>query len=242
MHRLLQQFSDRLHAAVTESELKDSVTSVARELNFANFAYLSLARDAMGRPQVITTYPGGWAARYLGQAYQKIDPVVHQALERTGPFSWGTPETLGPLAKPQLQFFDEASEFGIRCGFTVPFHDSAGRLSAMTYASESRPEIFKRDLRRSRDALHLMAMYFHIHVREKLGKSASETAAGLSPRECQCLRWSARGKTQWEIARILGISRRTVAFHLDNARAKLDSVTVTQAVAKAVREGLILPE
>jgi len=37
-------------------------------------------------------------------------------------------------------------------------------------------------------------------------------------------------------------TRRTVAFHLDNTRAKLDAVTIAQAVAKAVREGLIPSE
>ena len=56
--------------------------------------------------------------------------------------------------------------------------------------------------------------------------------AALSPRQFECLEWAARGKSAWEIGRILGISRRTVAFHLDNARAKLGVRTVYQAVAR----------
>jgi LuxR family transcriptional activator of conjugal transfer of Ti plasmids len=39
---------------------------------------------------------------------------------------------------------------------------------------------------------------------------------------------------------ILGITTRTVVFHLENARSKLSASTVTQAVAEAAQRGLIL--
>jgi DNA-binding response OmpR family regulator len=63
----------------------------------------------------------------------------------------------------------------------------------------------------------------------------------LSEREIEALTWSARGKTSDEIATILGLSKRTVDFHMDNARAKLGVATRTQAVVKAVTGGLIEP-
>jgi DNA-binding response OmpR family regulator len=61
----------------------------------------------------------------------------------------------------------------------------------------------------------------------------------LSERESETLTWSARGKTSDEIARILGLTRRTVDFHLDNARGKLGVATRIEAVATAVAAGLI---
>ncbi|MDR3417007.1 MAG: response regulator transcription factor [Nevskia sp.] len=63
----------------------------------------------------------------------------------------------------------------------------------------------------------------------------------LSEREVQALTWSARGKTSDEIALILGLSKRTVDFHVDNARAKLGVATRIQAVVKAVTGRLIEP-
>jgi LuxR family quorum-sensing system transcriptional regulator CciR len=39
----------------------------------------------------------------------------------------------------------------------------------------------------------------------------------LSPRELDCLRLVAVGKTDWEIARILGVSEATVGEHLRHA-------------------------
>jgi LuxR family transcriptional regulator, quorum-sensing system regulator SinR len=43
----------------------------------------------------------------------------------------------------------------------------------------------------------------------------------------------------WEASVILGISERTVRFHLNAAREKLDCATTTQAVAKAITQHLI---
>jgi DNA-binding NarL/FixJ family response regulator len=65
--------------------------------------------------------------------------------------------------------------------------------------------------------------------------------AGLSEREAEILTWAARGKTSDEISGILSLTRRTVDFHLNNARGKLGVATRTQAVAKAMAERLIRP-
>ncbi len=67
-----------------------------------------------------------------------------------------------------------------------------------------------------------------------------EMARGhLSPREMTVLLWMKEGKTNWEIARILGLSERTVRFHVGGIFEKLDVTSRTQAVARALGSGLI---
>ncbi|MGP0091405.1 MAG: response regulator transcription factor [Xanthobacteraceae bacterium] len=63
----------------------------------------------------------------------------------------------------------------------------------------------------------------------------------LNEREIETLTWVARGKTSAQIADMLGLAKRTIDFHIDNARAKLGAATRTQAVAKATTERLIRP-
>jgi DNA-binding NarL/FixJ family response regulator len=63
----------------------------------------------------------------------------------------------------------------------------------------------------------------------------------LNDREIETLTWVARGKTSAEIARKLGLVKRTVDFHIDNARIKLAAATRTEAVIKAVTTSLIEP-
>lgn len=64
---------------------------------------------------------------------------------------------------------------------------------------------------------------------------------GLREREVETLTWAARGKTFGEIGEILGLSKRTVEFHLENARRKLGVPTRTQALIKAATGNLIQP-
>lgn len=63
----------------------------------------------------------------------------------------------------------------------------------------------------------------------------------LSDREAEVLTWAARGKTSAEIAQIMNLSKRTVDFHIDNAREKLGVSTRIQAVIKAASGHLIEP-
>jgi DNA-binding response OmpR family regulator len=63
----------------------------------------------------------------------------------------------------------------------------------------------------------------------------------LNEREVEVLTWVARGKTSAEIAQILDLTKRTVDFHTDNARAKLGAATRTEAAIKAASGKLIEP-
>jgi DNA-binding response OmpR family regulator len=63
----------------------------------------------------------------------------------------------------------------------------------------------------------------------------------LNDREAEILTWAARGKTSAQIAPMLGIAKRTIDFHLDNARVKLGARTRTEAVVKAAIGRFIKP-
>src|SRR5208282_5943842 len=65
--------------------------------------------------------------------------------------------------------------------------------------------------------------------------------AALNEREVEVLTWAARGKTSAEIAKILDLTKRTIDFHIDNARGKLGAATRTEAVLKAATGRLIEP-
>jgi DNA-binding response OmpR family regulator len=66
-------------------------------------------------------------------------------------------------------------------------------------------------------------------------------SVALNDREVEVLTWVARGKTSSEIALILDLTKRTIDFHIDNARAKLGAATRTEAVLKAATGRLIEP-
>ncbi|MFK7992834.1 MAG: substrate-binding domain-containing protein [Granulosicoccus sp.] len=77
--------------------------------------------------------------------------------------------------------------------------------------------------------------------RESVAPPAGHNVApiALTQREVECLTWTARGKTSWEISVILGFSESTATFHLRNAGVKLKASNRANAVAKAMHLGLI---
>jgi DNA-binding CsgD family transcriptional regulator len=198
-------------------------------LDLHSFAYLAIPPAPDTAPELISTYSTFWTSHYLGQNYERIDPVIRRAASATEPFAWGHDVKTKILTPRQTEFFDEARQFGIAHGFTVPIHGSDGRFAAVTFATDQRRPRFRKSVEQNATALQLMAMYFHAHVQRS--QSLGTVPCTLSCREHECLAWASKGKSAWEIGKILGISRRTAAFHLDNAKAKLGVHSITEAVA-----------
>lgn len=73
------------------------------------------------------------------------------------------------------------------------------------------------------------------------GRKADNAELKLTDRELEALTWVARGKSSADIAVILGISERTVNFHMDNAMRKAGVSTRVQAAVKCAMLGLIKP-
>jgi DNA-binding NarL/FixJ family response regulator len=75
-------------------------------------------------------------------------------------------------------------------------------------------------------------------VEELTGTAASETAAGLTPREVEVLRLVATGKTNRAIAAELFLSEKTVARHVSNIFTKLGVSSRAAATAYAYQHDL----
>ena len=77
----------------------------------------------------------------------------------------------------------------------------------------------------------------HLHVAlMRTAFAPSDSRSLLSAREREVLQWMIEGKTNWEASRILGITERTVKFHVQNILAKLQSSTRGQAIAHALEQ------
>lgn len=70
----------------------------------------------------------------------------------------------------------------------------------------------------------------------------SPRAASLSRREREVARWIARGKTNWEIGQILGISEKTAKTHVQNILSKLGATSRAQVAALISGEASLVCE
>lgn len=231
-----RDFVDALETAPDEVGFKRAADGFASRLGYRWFAYLGFSEPAL---RVLSSYPGSWARQYIERRYEDIDPIVGLARKSQRSFQWDR-RTLRLPSVSQQRFFAEAAKFGIHSGATVPIRGGFGRFAAFTVAG-NRDATLERRPTEVMDVLQLAGLYYHAHVYAKLQLGLTRLAdAPLTQRERQCLFWAARGKKTPETAMILGITARTVVFHIENARSKLGASTVTQAVAEAMHRGLIV--
>jgi hypothetical protein len=214
MQRAYQRFVEILSGRPGRSELETAFDAAAHALGLPLFAYLLLP-DGRSRPHLISNYPAAWTQHYLQSRYERIDPVIRLAARTSDPFEWGPQLRARGNRADCASFFDEAAQFGIRHGFTIPIQDRQRRIAAVTFATDERGPTFGRSIENYASGLHLMALFFHRHACSALDPTRVLAGAKLSPRQLECLEWAALGKSAWETSRIIGISRRTVSFLVD---------------------------
>lgn len=175
-----------------------------------------------------------WLERYIAQDYVQIDPIARRLQTATDPFTWS--ESIAGLRMNDnaRRVMDEAASIGMRDGLCIPLYDIDGRRSVLSMAA---PSV---DLSPAeRGVLHLVGIYSQNRIRELLSGPVPITRPPLSPRERECLQWTAAGKTSWEISAILNLSQNTTDGYIASATRKLGAANRTQAVAEGIRRGII---
>ena len=221
------------------SELDCAFAKVLEPFGFEVFQYTHLAtpgqpllpRSLFGRPSE------AWNAQYRQGALYHRDPALKAIFTQVRPFTW-TDIRQGGATAGALRIFDEAGDFDLKEGVVVPVHGPHGAVAGLQMVGANcdlDPAV--------RPTLHTLGLMY-----AALGLPLSELSAepkprrGFSAREKECLLWSARGKSDWDIGMILGLAERTVSMHCDRARARVGAHTRIQALATALKLGWITAE
>lgn len=179
------------------------------------------------------SYHPDWIDRYLKNGYADVDPVLLTHVKTFRATFWSNSFKTARSEK-EKEFVEEARGFGLATGITAGAFDSHRRVgSFFSFAGG-----VTADNARYLAVLDLISHYLH-HALLKTVSAIAGSKAGLSDREMTVLTWIKNGKTNWEISRILGVSERTVRFHVESIFNKLDATSRTQAVALAIEQGLL---
>lgn len=233
-----QEFIDAIQTAEDEIDFERIAKRMTERLGFRWFAYLRLSDD---NPTLLSSYPKSWTNRYFDLGYQQIDPVVRRARQESELFGWGGGAPTATGSREQRRFFEEAMTFGIKSGLTVPIRCGFGRMAAFTMATDESTGSTQRLVGDCSDVIQLVGLYFHtrVTVKARMGEKRPKGETVLTQRERQCLAWAARGKTVADTAILIGVAPRTVVFHLEKAREKLNAASIAQCVAEAMRRELL---
>jgi len=142
-----------------------------------------------------------------------------------------------PLTRMDRAVLDAAAKQGLGDGFTVPAHVPGEVNGSCSFATAG-----GRRLQSEHLATAQLVGAFAFEAARRLVKRDHQKQgdpARFSDRERDCLIWIARGKSDSEIATILGISAETVHQYVKQARANYDAVSRSQLVAHALFSGTI---
>ncbi len=229
---------------VADIDLKSCTVQVAvqriadaYQVDYVTLHVFRSGEDAQNKPYVRTNYPDAWVSHYLLNDYVRIDPVLQMAERTAGPFCWSSITPQGQ----QVEMMEQAAKHGLgKTGFSARHVDAIGRRTVLSFNAHDAKggDSWQPYLAEMRDGLIRLTHEIHLTALAEIYVDG-ETLPQLSPREIECLNWTAQGKAHTDIAIILNLSEHTVRGYLKEARLKLDCVTLAQAVSKASALGLI---
>ncbi|MFJ3266208.1 autoinducer binding domain-containing protein [Serratia liquefaciens] len=233
-----QPLMDDLLGSLSDRDLfLNRLAPCAQALGFEYFSYTVFSCYPASRPKMLIE--GNYPAQYL-EDYRKLriylqDPMIEQAHHSTLQFYWDEPFYRD---KPELWW--RMAQYGIREGWSQSVKDCYGRLGILTFAGKNIPTQSPQAGARNETFFLWLAQTAHKTLREALISVNDEAIKDvLTLREKDILRWCSEGKTSEETALLMGLSERTVNFHIGNSIKKLSVANKTAATAKAVYLQLI---
>lgn len=220
--------------------LTDRFADVAGLFGITHFACLHYAKPGSPlrpRPMFGREVPT-WVSRYLAEGFAHTDPGIELLFTSSVPFTW---DDLKAKARDrrQLHVFDAAREEGMQDGLLVPVHGAYGDVMGVTLVSDRRLSLDKSEV----TVLAALATLYAAQGQTSYDLVDDvDDRPPLTRRERECLVWASRGKSDWEIGKILSISMRTVDVHVTNAKRKLNAANRAQAVIEAWRRGWLIHE
>jgi DNA-binding CsgD family transcriptional regulator len=231
-------------------DLADEVAAVGRAIGLP---YIAVSAD-IGCPEPMRGVDG---RPYAETVFSWLDPslrywedrgfalkaaFVHAARSCSEPFYFqgGRFGTWRPSrAMAAINAERPIDPYGVAGAIIAPAYLPGGVIGAVVWATDD-AEV---DVRAGFDAwastLHALALRLVAAYADAVSTDRAQTAARLTRREIQCLKWAAAGKTDAEIGGIMRISMPTVRFHITNAARKLAAPGRSQAIRRAAVLGYV---
>ena len=212
------------------------IERLRRAVDFDGFAFSGLDLDncRVGRGLFLATnLPDGLTQLYAREQLLAVDPIGRTISEERPIVQWQDVEDDVDLTDPKVRQLLQALDFyAIAPRTTFTFWNRGRMYAAATFTRQTR--FSDEELQ----ALNIMAKAVHGYLAQPIIQAINRTL-GLTRGEVICLRSAAEGLTSEEVAAEVGYSVETVITYLKSATKKLNAGNRTQAIAQAIRRGII---
>lgn len=233
--QMVEDFGRAIAKVRTEADLHEALARVSNDMGFVYFALVRhVDADRGGVASRIHNYPDPWVRYFEDHRLGRNDPI-HRASHRVVMgFSWDCVATIVPLTNRDKAHLEHARTHGLANGYTVPANLPGETSGSCSFAVPSENSLPMEKL----PVAQLIGNIAFEAARRLKGAHRTASGARLTSRQRDCVLWAARGKTDWEIAQILGIAHETVIRHLKYARERYDVQKRASLVVRALYDGL----
>ncbi len=236
MFERVDAFVRDIRSLETEAELTIALAEIASELGCRYFAlthHVDVRRSSAAIR--LHNYPDDWAHWFDEQALATSDPV-HRATNLTSVgFAWSTLPEMIALTPADQRVLEAARRAGIGDGFTVPAHVPGEAHGSVSFAAAAGQTL---DATRF-PLLQLVGAFAFEAARRMRRERFPDAPVRLTDRQRDCVMLAARGKSDWEIAKVLGVSEATVGEHLRHAYERYGVGKRTLVAVHALFDGTI---
>jgi DNA-binding CsgD family transcriptional regulator len=240
MHSLAELglgFIARCSASSAAAATHDFLATI-RQLGFAAGACGAWAGIGKNRKVrfFFVDWPKDWIEFYETNRFVEHDLVPIEARRRVSWFWYSDVARASKLTDKQQELWDACVIYGWKDAFAVPIHGPGSMQGLVTLATREALS-FGPDECAVLEAM-ARAVWERCRTSEGFGMFKPDLVQ-LSAREVECLQWAAVGKSDVDIATLIGIKPATAHFHIEQAKKRLGVTTRVEAVAVGMLHGVI---
>lgn len=225
-------------SATSLDELSLVLTDVSARLRFRYFAMVQHIDFGGGsaRGLRLHNYPAQWVDFFDRRGLGPTDPVHRASHTTLTAFRWQDVGAMIPLTPQDREVLASAIGHGLRDGITVPAHVPGELLGSTSFASAANDDD---DDPHALAVAQLAGQFAFESSRRLMASRPCTGGAKLTSRQLECIMYVGRGKTDGEIAQILGLSHNTVIEHLRHARERYNAAARSVLPVRALYDGAL---
>ncbi len=229
--------------ARNQLELYNATDRLVRSMGFDRFVMAIIPdpeRTPYQPPLMVGSYPTGWKEHYENEHFELIDPATQHCSLHVHPLAWSN--SLFNATAASAAFYEEARSYGISAGGSCPLPREGALLAGFGFSRNQDADAAYRDVLHVLPSMYMLSSFVYETLCRLVASSPTASQDGVSrltPRERECLLLASKGLSDQKIADRLRTTRRTVHYHIANAKEKLGATSRAQAIARAILLNLI---
>jgi LuxR family quorum-sensing system transcriptional regulator CciR len=236
---VIDHFISRAQSLKSSDELFTLMQDVTVEIGFQYFALINHVdfRQSLHGVIQIENYPAPWSKQFIAHGLYSKDPVLCASLVSNAGFPWVDVPKMITLTPTQEEILSNAAKNGLGDGYTVPANIPGEFYGSCSFAMRDGLKAPVKNY----PLAHVIGAFAYQAARRltRSGDMFDSQVPRLTTRQRDCLVWAIKGKTDWEISKILGVSQETVSRHLDMARERYGVTKRLPLAIHAIFDGQI---